>query len=135
MTEKTGFTALRFDTLFAKSQAFRDNMRFLSQFRLSTVLHHIIGDIEREKQIMATFEDDETRLEADVATESALITQVTAISAANTTEIAAQRAEIADLKAKGVDTTRLETSLAAMEAQNVNLGGLVPAPAPVVPTV
>ena len=124
--EALRFGALSFDTLCAKSRVFRDNIRFLSQFRLSTVLHHIIDDIEREKQIMATIEDDETRLEADVATEATLITQVQGITAANTVEIAALNTEIADLKAKGTDTTRLEAGLTALETQNVNLGTLVP---------
>ena len=120
------FTKMVLETLYAKSQTFRDNVRFLSRFRLSTVLHHIIDDIEREKQIMATIEDDETRLEADVATEATLITQVQGITAANTVEIAALNTEIADLKATGTDTTRLEAGLTALEAQNVNLGTLVP---------
>ena len=120
------FTKMVLETLYAKSQTFRDNVRFLSRFRLSTVLHHIIDDIEREKQIMATIEDDETRLEADVATEATLITQVQGITAANTVEIAALNTEMADLKATGTDTTRLEAGLTALEAQNVNLGTLVP---------
>ena len=125
------FERLTFERFYAGSQAFRDNIRFLSQFRLSTIFHHIIDDIEREKHIMADFDTDEARLEADVATETTLVTQVQAISTANTTEIATLNAEIAAQRAQGVDTTKLEATLSTLEGNNTALAALVP-PAPTV---
>lgn len=120
------FEQLNLEQLHAQSEVFRANIRFLSRFRLGTIFHRLIDDIERERHIMTDFATDETRLEADVATETALVGQVQTATTANATEVSTLKAEIETLKGQGVDTTKMESALTALEANNTKLAEAVP---------
>jgi len=90
--------------------------------------------LERIELKMDSFSTDEARLEADVTTETNLITAVAAVISDNKTQIAALTAEVAALKASGVDTTQFEAALTAIEANNTQLSAIAPPAPPVVPT-
>ena len=82
---------------------------------------------------MADFGTDETRLEADVTAETAIIAQVASYVTANTASIAALNTEIATLKAQAINTAGLEAALTAFETNNTALGAAIAPPSPPIP--
>ena len=82
---------------------------------------------------MADFGTDETRLEADVTAETAIIAQVASYVTANTANIAALNTEIATLKAQAINTAGLEAALTAFETNNTALGAAIAPPSPPTP--
>ena len=105
------------------------NEAYLMTHDLEQELQNFQQKIEGIKTTMATFQDDEARLEADVAADTNLVNQVQSLVQSNAQQIQTLNTEIADQQAQGADTTRMEAALATLESNNQTLTGLVPAPA------
>ena len=117
-----------FDRLYAASEVFRDNMQFLRQYRLGDLFRNVNIDINKGEQTMVDFETDEQRLEADVQTETNLVTQVQTATQSNAAQIKTLTDEVAAAKVQGVATTAMEAALTTLEGNNQTLTSLVPAP-------
>lgn len=80
---------------------------------------------------MADFQTDVTKLTQEVATEAALVGQISDLVLAQNKNIADLQQQIAALKAGGVDTTGLESAIVQLDQNNAKLSGvLAPAPTP-----
>lgn len=99
---------------------------FYNWLKVLAALNSLSNRLATQEKKMADFQTDVNKLTADVAADTALVTQVQALQTANAQSIADLKAQIAVLQAGGaVDTTGLEAAIASLETANTTLGTLV----------
>lgn len=110
--------------------------KFFNWFRVLAALNSLNQRLATQENSMATFQEDVTRLTADVAAQKTTIDQVSALVATDTATIADLKTQLAALQGQtNPDLSALEAGLTALETNNAALSAVLPpAPAPTGPS-